>query len=121
MSHTPEPWDYVPSTEHHGPYITSDHGSTICDLYVMSQPDKLSIRNGGPSKPIPFLAEMADPNAKRIVDCVNAMAGIDDPAKTIAYVKKTIRKALDQRIGDLSHRRHPDGTAVPEKSRSHIL
>lgn len=90
MSNTPEPWDYVPSTENHGPYITSDHGSTICDLYVMSQPDKLSIRNGGPSRPIPFLAEMADLNAKRIVNCVNAMAGIDDPVGTMTEIRAAI-------------------------------
>lgn len=30
---TPGPWDYVPGTEHHGPYVTSEFGSTICDFY----------------------------------------------------------------------------------------
>lgn len=66
MKHTPGPWAYVPSTEHHGPYVTSDYGNTICDCYVMSNPTALSTRNGGTSRPISFMHEMADPNARLI-------------------------------------------------------
>lgn len=69
---TPRPWDYVPSTEHHGPYITSDFGGTIADLYLMSELGALSVRNGGTSKPVHFFHEMADPNAELIVRAVNA-------------------------------------------------
>jgi hypothetical protein len=63
---TPGPWSYVPSNENHGPYITSDFGSTICDCYTMSNPLSLAVCNGGDSRPISFLAEMADPNARLI-------------------------------------------------------
>lgn len=76
--HTPTPWDYVPSTEHHGPYITSEFGSTICDCYVMSHPGEPSTANGGKSKPILFLHEMADPNAVLIVRAVNAHDALVD-------------------------------------------
>lgn len=64
--HTPGPWDYVPSTEHHGPYVTSDYGSDICDCYAMSNPVALSTRNGGESRPVHFMGEMADANARLI-------------------------------------------------------
>lgn len=64
--HTPGPWSYVAGTEHHGPYVTSEFGSDICDCYTMSRPDLPSALNGGPSHPIPFLAEMAEPNARLI-------------------------------------------------------
>jgi hypothetical protein len=61
---TPGSWEYVPATEHHGPYIVSEYGGTICDFYVMSKPSELSTLNGGPSKPIAHCAEMAGPNAR---------------------------------------------------------
>lgn len=63
---TPGPWECVPATEHHGPYVTSEFGSTIADCYAMSNPSSLSVRNGGDSKPIIFMAEMAEPNAHLI-------------------------------------------------------
>jgi hypothetical protein len=82
---TPRPWDYVPSTEHHGPYITSDHGGTIADLYTMSQPGVFSTASGGPSKPIPFFHEMADPNAELIVRAVNSHDALVSALERIAY------------------------------------
>lgn len=63
---TPGPWDYVPGNENHGPYVTSAYGSTICDCYMMTNPADWSVANGGTSKPVPFMAEMADPNARLI-------------------------------------------------------
>lgn len=60
---TPGPWQYVPSTEHHGPYVTSEFGCTICDFYTMTLPNERSTANGGPSRPIHFMYEMADANA----------------------------------------------------------
>jgi hypothetical protein len=75
--HTPGPWEYVPATEHHGPYVTSAFGSTICDCYTMTRPDALSVRNGGPSKPVAFLAEMADPNAHLIAAAPDLYEALD--------------------------------------------
>lgn len=65
-AHTPGPWDYVPSNEHHGPYVTTEYGSTVCDCYCMSNPLALSVRNGGTSKPIHHMHEMAEANARLI-------------------------------------------------------
>ena len=65
---TPGPWEYVESTKHHGPYVTTEFGSTICDCYTMSDCSSRSVINGGKSRPILFLAEMADPNA-RLIAC----------------------------------------------------
>jgi hypothetical protein len=75
--HTPGPWEYVPSTEHHGPYVTSEFGVTVCDCYVMSNPSAPSVLNGGDSYPVHHLSEMADPNARLIAaapDLVEALA-----------------------------------------------
>lgn len=58
-------WDYVPSTEHHGPYVTTLTGD-ICDCYTMSNPLAASVRNGGESYPINHQAERADANARLI-------------------------------------------------------
>lgn len=84
MKHTPGPWDYVPGNEHHGPYVTSDFGSTICDLYTMSNPSSLSVGNGGDSKPISFLDEMAEPNARLIAAAPDILTALR--AMTQRYV-----------------------------------
>lgn len=101
--HTPGPWDYVPANEHHGPYVTSDFGSTICDLYTMTNPNNLSVRNGGDSRPVPFLAEMADPNARLIaaapdmLDALKrceAMVSTDQGPPNWDWVREVIAKAV---------------------------
>jgi hypothetical protein len=90
--HTPGPWEYVPSTEHHGPYVESSVGGTICDCYVMSNPSAPSVRNGGDSKPISFFHEMADPNARLIaaapemLEALRAVVSVAD-RKTIEFDK----------------------------------
>lgn len=71
---TPGPWHYVPSTEHHGPYVESSVGGTICDCYMMSNPTALSVRSGGDSKPILFFHEMADQNARLIAAAPDMLA-----------------------------------------------
>lgn len=60
--HTKEPWTYVPSTEA-GSRLASIHCGDNTVFTVSSHR-----ADGG-----------ADANANRIVDCVNAMAGVDDP------------------------------------------
>jgi hypothetical protein len=50
----PVPYELVEATEHHGPYICTSYGTTVCDFYAMSDPTTLSVRNGGTSRPIPF-------------------------------------------------------------------
>lgn len=92
--------DYVPSTKHHGPYITTQFGSTMCDFYVMSQPHLPSTAAGGPSKPIHFLGEEADGNAARFVACWNAMTGIEDPAAFMAEVREFLQRVERQAYGD---------------------
>ena len=86
MKHTPGPWEYVPSTEHHGPYVTSQYGSDICDCYVMTYPAEASVRNGGRSKPNHFLGEMADPNAR-------LMAASPELLEALQNVRKLISEA----------------------------
>jgi len=116
--HTPEPWDVVPANEHHGFYITSDFGNTICDLYTMSDPGVLSPDYGKPSKPVSFMHEMAGPNAARIVACVNACEGIADPsvvpelvavlrevnAELFEYASITINGEADTRLKGMVER-----------------
>jgi len=68
--HSPTPWEVVETTEHHGPYIITTWGTTICDLYTMSNPMVASVRNGGDSFPVHFTD--ADANAAFIVKAVNS-------------------------------------------------
>ncbi len=62
--HTPGPWDYVRGNEHHGPYVTTDYGTTVADLYVLSEPGVFSTTEA--RTPIPFMHEMAEANARLI-------------------------------------------------------
>jgi len=85
-AHTPGPWDYVSSTEHHGPYVTSEFGTTICDCYIMSEPSQWSTVNGGKSRPIHHLHEMADPNARLIAAAPEFATAAMDAWKAISWV-----------------------------------
>lgn len=66
--HTPLPWEAVEATEHHGPYITTAFGTTVCDLYAMTDPN--NIFNGRKSVPASFTD--ADKNVHLIVRAVNS-------------------------------------------------
>lgn len=88
--HTPCNAEYVPSTEHHGPYITTEFGSTMCDFYAMSKPSMLSTASGGPSKPMHFLREMADDNARRFTAAWNACAKIPTEALEAGVVAEIV-------------------------------
>lgn len=63
---TPGPWEYVPSTEHHGPYVSGPWGGDICDCYTMTDTSGWSVRNGGTSRPVNHQGDMADANARMI-------------------------------------------------------
>lgn len=82
---TPGPWDYVASTEHHGPYVTSEYGSTIADCYAMSSPSSLSVRNGGDSRPIHHMAEMSDANARLIAAAPELLAALKECAESAGF------------------------------------
>lgn len=108
--HTAGPWDYVPGTQHHGPYVTTDYGSTVADCYVMSQPTAWSSE---PSKPVPFMAEMAEANARLIAaapDLLEAaqkaediiddfVAGCPDDPKASAALQ-ALRAAIAKAAGE---------------------
>ena len=103
-SHTPGPWGYVPSNEHHGPYVVNQWGSgDICDCYTMSNLNDYSVRNGGDSKPIHFQRDEADANARLIAaapDMLEALElviqwadGIGSPANMFNVARSAIAKA----------------------------
>jgi hypothetical protein len=48
------PYELVEATEHHGPYVCTAFGTTVCDFYAMTDPSSASIRNGGTSEAISF-------------------------------------------------------------------
>lgn len=74
---TPGPWEFVPGSEHHGPYVSAPWGDDICDLYFMSDPSAPSVRNGGPSRPIWFHAEQANANAALIAAAPDLYAALE--------------------------------------------
>lgn len=94
---TPGPWEYVPSTEHHGPYVTSEFGSTVCDCYVMSRPGEWSVANGGQSKPIHHLHEMADPNARLIAAAPELLSALESASGYLLNAKIDLETGAPKR------------------------
>lgn len=86
--HSEEPWCILPASGEDGSrgvYIYAD-GEDVCDLYT-ERKDEHGIKRGL----IPF--PHAEANAKRIVECVNACAGIDNPSAiplAIAAIQKLL-------------------------------
>ena len=69
--HTPEPWELNPTTENRS--ITSKNG-VIVFCYDVSIPDSAQ--------------HIPKANATRIVECVNALAGIENPAEWVEKMNK---------------------------------
>ena len=84
-AHLPEPW--VIETHE------SDEG--VDALYIVSHP--MPEYENGDLRPVCLLTteanrdELDDANAARIVACVNACAGMEDPAAEIARLREFVR------------------------------
>jgi hypothetical protein len=84
---TPGPWEFVPGDEYHGPYVTSEFGSTICDCYTMTEPGPLSFERK--RRPVPFLHEMAEPNARLIAAAPDMLAALRNVRALISEAAMT--------------------------------
>lgn len=93
---TPGPWEYVPSNEHHGPYVCGPWGGDVCDCYTMSNPSALSVRNGGDSKPIHFFGEMADANARLIALAPELLEYVESSASAGCATATALIKRLSK-------------------------
>lgn len=97
QAHTPGPWEYIPSSKHHGPYVASAYGGDICDCYTMSNPSSLSVRNGGDSKPIHFQHERADANARLIASAPELLAELDVRVGDLVMLRRAIEEGDPKR------------------------
>ena len=92
MKHTPEPWD-----------------ETISKNWPHGRPDlaqsSLNIHGGRPQdghdgniiaiiSPVKYITEQDQANAERIVACVNACAGIEDPAEAIKAAQDALQELI---------------------------
>lgn len=82
---SPGPWEYVPGTEHHGPYVTTVFGSTICDFYTMTEPREWSTASGGPSRPVNFCGEDAEANARLAAEAWNMAEALVQIRRILSY------------------------------------
>lgn len=84
FKHSPLPCDLVKGNEHHGPYLVNAYGGDICDFYTMSNPNAISVRNGGTSYPVHF-ADAAE-NAEFAWRAINSFQALLD---TIMEIDKS--------------------------------
>jgi len=80
--HTQEPWDI--RYFNHGTFIHHDK-EEIAGMYFGK-----------------YQAKDQEANAKRIVQCVNAMAGIDDPEMFLLLIRRQLNRMLEHSRGKLT-------------------
>jgi hypothetical protein len=85
--HTPGPWDLVLENEHHGAYVAGPFGD-ICDLYAMSDPAALSVRNGATSRAVPF--HNANANARLIAAAPDLLRELREARTTLSLTRSNI-------------------------------
>lgn len=106
VKHTPGPWEFVPGTEHHGPYVAGPWAGDICDCYTMSNPMHASVRNGGDSRPIWFHGETANANAALIAQAPTMFETLERIVGDAVMLRKAIeagdpQNEIDLRVSDI--------------------
>lgn len=92
--HTPTPWKLEVPTE----FSSSETSKTLISIYATNGKhicDKMIVTR---------LQDAATADMHRIIDCVNAMAGIEEPAKYVAGVK-LLEKLYHEQQQEISHLR----------------
>lgn len=92
MSHTPEPW------------VLFEVGDRFKHQCPAASSDKTSILTTTEEDGVQWAAVYNDADAHRIVACVNACAGMEDPAEEIAKLKKcqlNVFRAWNSEFNDL--------------------
>lgn len=79
-THTPEPWRHSADLPHHGCRLIH-----AADGYLVADAGRITKRTG----------DEMDSNARRIVECVNACAGMTDPAAEIAALRACADRLAD--------------------------
>lgn len=84
MTHTPEPWEY----DDRGGCVWGDDCASDFPV-ALAHPESSTL--GSERKP----TSVEEANMKRIVACVNACKGIEDPEKTIRELVEALRDYHD--------------------------
>lgn len=108
--HTPEPWkiNHDDSTEEWS-IVTNQHGSIVANVNEETGPELAGS--------IPVMRKMPGmENARRIVACVNACQGMEDPAALIAGLRSELQLATHKLLTCGVAARHPDASLSRRES-----